>query len=351
MGPTGSPSLPLSTNKILVNGRITFLDLFGNAITTEQGQADSQVLFGQNGQPVYYGLHANDVFAYFSTGVTDHAITAGPFPTTATELNAIKTFGLAHSKSFPDANALAIELKTAWVETSGIADPSQYITIQATVPNYTSKTSTQWTATGTRQATLALVGIHIVGSTRVHPEMLWATFEHVNNAPNDSYSYRLANNTIKQVAKNTGGTWLFSASNASGASNEKRQTINGSSIVAMPAQTIGPTNVLRLNPWGTDPASGQAVNNDTDIISINHSVLSQLATGDVRKNYILTGTTWTINGAPSQPATNQVGTNRMANTTMETFQQTSNCFGCHGFSPGSPTFVSHIFPDMLPLFP
>jgi hypothetical protein len=71
----------------------------------------------------------------------------------------------------------------------------------------------------------------------------------------------------------------------------------------------------------------------------------------VRKNYILTGTTWTINGAPSQPASNQVGTNRMANTTMETFMQTVNCFGCHGFSSASPINVSHIFPDMLPLFP
>jgi hypothetical protein len=41
----------------------------------------------------------------------------------------------------------------------------------------------------------------------------------------------------------------------------------------------------------------------------------------------------------------------MANTTMETFSQTTNCFGCHDFSPAFPTDVSHIYPDMLPLFP
>lgn len=345
--------IALSNQKIIANGKSFFLDAFGNAISTEQGEADGQVLFGQNGQPVYYGLHANDVFAYFATGQIDHQIAPpnAPFPTTAAQLNAIKAFGLAHSKTFPDANALTVELKTAWIETAGLANANQYITINATVPNYTQKTSTQWTATGTRQATLALVGMHVVGSTSNHPEMLWATFEHVNNAPNDAYSYRLANNSVKNVLKNQVGTWLFSANNPPGPTNQKRQFASGTGITAMPGQTIGPANVLRLNPWGTNPTAAQAVNNDTDIISINNSVLTQLAAGDIRKNYIMTGTTWTINGAPSQPSSNQVGTNRMANTAMETFSQTTNCFGCHDFAPAFPTDVSHIYPDMLPLFP
>ena len=32
--------------------------------------------------------------------------------------------------------------------------------------------------------TLGLVGLHLVINTQLHPEFVWATFEHVNNAPN-----------------------------------------------------------------------------------------------------------------------------------------------------------------------
>ena len=75
--------------------------------------------------------------------------------------------------------------------------------------------------------------------------------------------------------------------------------------------------------------------------------------GDVRKNYFMMGSTWTIGGA-SPTANNQVGTAQLANTTMETFQQgsnnqqagSSNCFSCH---TTNTTNVSHIFPDLKPL--
>jgi hypothetical protein len=68
----------------------------------------------------------------------------------------------------------------------------------------------------------------------------------------------------------------------------------------------------------------------------------------------MTGATWTIGGnAPN--ANNQVGTNKLANTTMETYQQGSdptkntglNCFGCH---VTNTTDVSHVYPAIAPLF-
>jgi len=80
-----------------------------------------------------------------------------------------------------------------------------------------------------------------------------------------------------------------------------------------------------------------------------------LNSADVRKNYILIGTTWTIGGQPPTPGTggNQVGTNRLCNTTMETYQQGNsngangmNCFSCHGNNMGTNTDminVSHIY--------
>src|SRR5439155_10266744 len=94
--------------------------------------------------------------------------------------------------------------------------------------------------------------------------------------------------------------------------------------------------------------------------------------GDVRANYYFIGSTWTFGGyAPTgqyNPSTNngngaEIGTNRLANSTMETYHQASssinpppgsgsNCFTCHDdTSTGhkATTAVSHIFSDMLPL--
>ena len=90
-----------------------------------------------------------------------------------------------------------------------------------------------------------------------------------------------------------------------------------------------------------------------DMIAINNSGNGQLAAGDVRKNYTMTGTTWAIGGAPPS-GSNQVGPNQLANTTMETFFQPSNCFNCHtgnmlGALNGSG--LSHIFGLLKPLFP
>ena len=121
--------------------------------------------------------------------------------------------------------------------------------------------------------------------------------------------------------------------------------MSGKDIVALTGQTIGPSNVLRVSPWGSDPANDAA---NTELVSINNSVISQLAAGDVRKNYVMIGNTWTIGGAaPAPDGSNQVGTKQLANTTMETFFQPSNCFSCHTTNKFG---VSHIYLKIKPLF-
>ena len=94
------------------------------------------------------------------------------------------------------------------------------------------------------------------------------------------------------------------------------------------------------------------------IISVNNSVRSVLSAGDVRRNYIMTGSTWLIAGSfPFNSFnTTQVGTSKLNNTTMETFTQgtntlavgTSNCCSCHPAK--KTTDVSHVFPSLKPLF-
>jgi hypothetical protein len=85
---------------------------------------------------------------------------------------------------------------------------------------------------------------------------------------------------------------------------------------------------------------------------MNYSVKTQLdQLSDVRKNYILIGTTWFDDGRP--------GMERLANSTMETFVQPANCLACHQpidgnmlgtvRSNGEGAGLSHIFGVLNPL--
>jgi hypothetical protein len=359
-------AINLQLNMIVANGRIFFLDGNGNAIETEQGQADGSVLMTQSKKLVYYALSVNDVYAYFMTGTKNGGITPAPtkFPTTAAELTAIEMFALAHSKTFPDPDALTVEVKSAWIEAAGLPNLNEYLTIEATIPTYDTSNPLKWVPTGTKQAQMALVGIHVVGSAAGHPEMLWATFENVNNTRNAQYSYTTASNATKTVAQNNGGTWTFSTTPPSATPNNPLMSMNGADIVASsPPTPIGPSDILRMDAWGTSSSSGAFTANNTDIISINNNVLGQLLAGDVRKNYVLTGTTWTAFGQVPPPGPGQVvGTNQMANSTMESFEQPSNCFECHDGSNMlggtrtsggvvTGTGLSHIYGVLTPLFP
>jgi hypothetical protein len=341
-------TIDFRVNKVLLNGKFFFLDANGNAIETEQGQADGNALIAQNGSLVYYALQVNDVYAYLATGIKNGGITGtnSKFPITPADLNKITAFGLAHSKTFPDANALAVELKSSWIEADGLPDIDKYVTMSARIPTFDKSNPMHWVQNGSKVEKLAMVGMHVVGSTAGHAEMIWATFEHVNNSRNAGFSYTNNANALVNVAQNNAGTWLFSKTPplAAADQNQPLAAPSGADIVATTAAPIGPSDVLRVNPWGRP---GNATSSNTEILSINNSVIGQLLAGDVRKNYIMTGSTWTIGGnAPS--GGNQVGTNQMANTTMETFFQPSNCFSCHSTNQYP---VSHIFNDLKPLFP
>lgn len=348
--------------KFLIDGIAIFIDPSLAVIDVEQGQAgDASVLEAQtaaNGSLVYYATMVNDVYAYFLTGVKDGAITTttpNQFPTTAADLNNTIAFATAHGKGslpFPDPNALAVEVKSSWVVAAGLPNPSSYITMTATIPTYNQANPNLWTPTGQQTVQLALVGMHVVGTTLGHPEMVWATFEHVSNTPPATYSYN-STGGLKTVTQNTSGTWLFSATNSAGPFNIAHMFFTGppsNNIQSEGGFTISPSDTLRSEPWGID---GSNAFSNTEVVSMNSHVRGMMASGDVRGNYIMTGATWTPFGSPPSGPTPGVGTNRLANTTMETYQQgVSNCFSCHqGFPSGlNPNGLSHVFGGLKPLF-
>jgi hypothetical protein len=355
-----TPLVPLAAfnasivaNKIVLNNIAIFLDLNGNVIDVEPGQADDGVLLSQNGSLIYYITVANDVFAYHRTMQGAALIpfnTSITFPQTNADANAVKAFAAGKGHTILEPKALAVESKSSWIAASAVSKPGDYIQANAVVPTFNKSNPNKWVPNGKKTIKVVMIGMHVVGGTNQHTEMVWATFEHLGNAPDAAYDY-MSTSGAKHVAQNTNGSWLFTPSGSNGPFNGPNVQPplthwTGSAIEGSP---IGPTAVLRTKPWGAD-GSNSGLN--TQVIAANASIISQLKTGDPRKNYFQLGTTWTIGGA-APTGGNEVGTNQLANATIETFMQAktpggagSNCFECHATNTVA---VSHIYRELKPL--
>jgi hypothetical protein len=354
MVPAAELQETIAAHKILVNKVPLFIDLSGNVIDVEPGQADGGVLVSQNAQLIYYIAEVNDVFAYHRSmqiaGVIPPINTIN-FPQTAADAAAVVSFAAGKGHTILDPNALAIETKSSWIEAGAVTHPSDYVQETAIVPTFDKSDPNNWVPNGQATTKLVMVGLHVVGSTNGHGEMVWATFEHVGNSPDATYAYNSTTGP-KTVTQPTSGTWLFSPSPAPATFNSSvaHMGANGT-IVGTP---VGPATVLRAKPWGSNdngnPSSAAALN--TEVISATASVIAKLDPKDVRAKYFMVGTTWTINGTPPG-LSNQVGTNHLANSTIETFVQgasssaaSSNCFSCH---VTNTVTVSHIYRELTPL--
>ena len=129
---------------------------------------------------------------------------------------------------------------------------------------------------------MALVGFHIAATVNGHPEMIWATFEHVRNAPDlpkpvnqmgpdevvsdKGWTFYQANTRFRDCNINSAGAGALKL-------NERQQTLS-------PV-----TQVCRIIPSG-----GGSANNVGNIKSMNDSVHSQLK--DVFNNYFEVGAIW-----------------------------------------------------------
>jgi hypothetical protein len=341
----------------------------------------SQKNSSQKNSIVYYTTVVNDVYAWFVTGVANGAInTNNQFPSSQSDLNQVTAYAAKYGVTLTDANALTIEAKLSWVDASTLSNPSSYITAQADVPVYNTSSTTSWPYTGSSTLkTLALLGVHVVGTSNGHPEMIWSTFEHFGNTPNGTYQYTNASGGTSTQNQNTSGSWLLTSSGSSGPFNVAHANyLKAPAITAQSGQTISGSDTLRVYAFGVAP-TGIPNQNDatpaianTEVISLNNSVLGQMASGDIRANYYFVGSTWTFSGfAPTAPypviiqqpnpntSGSELGTSYLTNSTMETYQQavgttpSTNCFSCHNIGSNTPaatpvtTAVSHIYGPLL----
>jgi hypothetical protein len=280
------------------------------------------VLTDQKGQWVYYSSAVNQDFYDF--------VVQGNYYTLLGLLNA------QAATTFPDGT---LETKTAWRiavkdGTTYIPDAEKsYFTIDAQVCKDASCQSYV-------PATMALVGVHLVGKVKGHPEMVWATFEHKDNAPDCTATPSQAGSSFYTSGQNCGTKPLWKSCNQ------------------IPKDNTKPSEVCRAHPYG-EPAAAESTGNTDNIKTLNQSFHQQLSTDSVWRNYDYAGSTWTTGKIGTDglivTAKSEVrGSTTLANTSLESFTQEQNCFSCHvtkatqmsecvGASPAKNLYLSHLF--------
>jgi hypothetical protein len=234
----------------------------------------------------------------------------------------------------------SIELKAAWRPIDR-KDPSygRFYTLKGVVVEDPQ-------TGGCKPTDLALVGLHLVYAPAGHPELIWATFEHVANGPDGPCAGKPT--TPPAGFKN----WTY---------NDKASTDCGKANAWDPDHPYAVTQAFRNWPYGYDPSKAQDNENIRLTKALNRSVAGILPEGSVWKNYYLIGSVW-INGPlpavqPVPPtAGNLAGAPFLANLTMETYRQTPNpldpqavqrnsCMFCHNTGTQTPQSfqVSHAF--------
>jgi hypothetical protein len=284
------PPLQISPGTLVLGS----LNEFGN-VTEPSFAGVTFVLIGQNGKLVRY-------LAAYDQNVFDLIRTNGlykdpPSPSTSQP---------AAGATAPDG---AMTVKSAWIEMEGLsADPATF---------YTRKALLQDPATHLcKETTVGLVGLHIVHKTKLNPQWIWASFEHVKNAPlrgdPAAPGFTFNDGTGKQMLETP--------------PKEAQNPMK-------PGWTIPkPYNVERLKPIAPDAAS------------VNADWRAALA-GTVWANYELVLAQWPGVGpdpgrsgleAKPNPPCFEADQSNLANTTMETFLQSSasctsstTCMGCH----------------------
>ncbi len=314
----------------------------------KQAGAD-QPLIDLKSRPVYYGMSVNQsAYDMLTSCQLYKASCAGPLKPGNKGIDLISKYP---NLAYPDT---AVELKTSWMvlDAAGTASGLYYV-----VPGLV-----QFKDEPCRQVNLGLVGIHIVSKTPNFPAMLWATFEHRNNAPDCS-------NTSARPP--LGGSWNFFNPSCTNCTTNTYKPGTPAQVCRMHPQGDSATGTFpggedcRANPnqFACQEKTKQTLAESTAAIKdINSSVQALIQANPslinkVWANYELVGNVWTVGGALPPYLQAQAGSLSAANTSMETFVQNGvaavsnpyNCLSCHNMAGPTdsqnlpPVGLSHLF--------
>jgi hypothetical protein len=211
----------------------------------------------------------------------------------------------------------SIEIKAAWRVVQP-ADSARFYT-RAAVLYVPAKHS----ATGQPlclNATVGLVGMHILHKTRNFPSWIWSTFEHVDNAPQ----------CLPGQGGACGDSTTFSFYNAACTScrlNAPASSGSDSTFLWEPDPPYARRYAVNRR-YGSQITRTQAVYSFTDSTS---RAWQQRVQGTVWANYRLIGSQWQVRHLDVPGGGTRNVPDTLRNTTLESFiPDTSSCLGCHG---------------------
>jgi hypothetical protein len=311
-----------------------------------------QPLMDLKGEYVYYGMSVDQTAYNMITQCQLYmANCAGPLKPGNHGIDLIRRYP---NLALPNS---AVELKTSWmIVDDATASAGRFYV----VPGYV-----QHHGSACRQVKLGLVGMHIVSKTPNFPALIWATFEHRNNAPD-------CNNTAAPPP--LPGGWNFFNPSCTNCQTNTYQAGRPAQICRMHPQ--GNSSVGTF-PGGADCTADPSqyacqdkvrasLTHSTQAIdSINQSVWAMIQANSQRinpvwANYELVGNVWTVNGTVPPYLQAQNGALSAANTSMESFVQNGvagvsnpySCLSCHNMQGPSasenlpPAGLSHLFDNV-----
>lgn len=289
---------------------------------------------------VFYGVLVNQPVYNVITGCDLYkaqcALTLAPDLLTPSNTPVVDIPQNYPNLAFPEQS---IELKTSWkILTEAEQSSGIFYTTTGTVKSPGKSCQ--------NNVALGLLGLHIVSKVPSHPEFIWATFEHKNNAPD-------CNNT--SATPPVGDSWTFYGTSCTGDCTTNEYTAGKATQVCRMHPLGDPTDGTFPNGLNCDstPPPGYICDEDVqkyiidpntlNLGALNQSVTSMLnglPAGDANKlwaNYELVGNLWTDQGSLPPNLQVQRGSLSSANTTMETYVQNgeagvtnpNNCFSCH----------------------
>lgn len=270
-------------------------------------------LGAQNSTNVWYEIRLNrDLYNYVVQNKFYNASKQLAYVQKGTRISL--PFGIANTDTVG-----ALELKAAWMEVNDIKNPKwkRYKLTKALVQDMNSG---QY-----RQAILALVGLHILHKTESQQSWVWSTFEQVDNVPDpqapvcDTCHYNFNDPKCTSCPSNQHPNYYLKP----GGPGPK------------------PVQVTRVNYLDGNATSIN--NNIQNFIKVNYP-------GSVWQYYQLVNVIWSQNSPNNQTSLKRPlytgylslpGTT-VANSTLETYAQTTTCFSCHKNATiaGSDTYAS-----------
>jgi hypothetical protein len=289
------------------------------------------IMVDQQGRAVYYSQYIDPTFENF---IKTNNITN---PEVVRKFNPDTPFPIG-----------AIELKVSWKIVQDGEDTSNIFTMEGVVNKLVNKGGKiVIDPSQTENVTLALVGFHIAGVVQGHPEMIWATFEHEDNAP--VVPAKPKPDTVVSTKD-----WTFYKANTTYQNCNVNLANTNKLILDEKTQILTPsTQVCRQFEFGNNPNNSKTQQNDKNIDSLNTDVLKKLDQNDVWRHYFEVGAIWFLEenslkpNLPLDTDNNLTGSLKLSNATIETYTQVqstmNNCFRCHN--------TMHAFPSTTDLYP